>query len=613
MLGSFGKKDGPYHRRSRSTMAAPDTRNSFGRKRRAFLLAVVFGLTVLLGLFFKNLVEIFLTDIASRAAPTQPHEFASNGLLVVNPEGRHPILDLIERAESDWDEKLKRASKSFDEAVLEYKRRYGRAPPKGFDHWWEYVQEHNVQLPDEYDQIFLDLEPFWGVKPADLHALMGTHLENTTESYTVVKSEGNPELMVLAGSLREDQRQGHLETAYLWIDLLNEVQHHLPPFKAVFSPRDNPRTFGDQRIKSMATTAAAEKRHIDIHNLPPAQRLGWRAACKLSSPSAKLPINFAYPPHPNPHKTFIHNHRLAMDPCLHPIIFHTHGQFLSKGTGPMPSETNELFLPIFAYSSTLLHSDLRLTSMHGFVDDIIPRSDDPAWEHKTDERLSWRGTNTGIFHSDLYRWKSAQRARLVAFADDLVGNLTVLTSPSEEGVDAPVGEGMTIRKALVKPAMLDVAFAGTPLGCDPPTCDKLREMFDWHAAQSFKAAGKHKYVLDMDGNGWSSRFKRSITSNALIFKATVYPEWFTDRIIPWLHYVPVQMDLSDLHDSLIFFRGNLNGQGAHDDLAKRIASAGRTWSKTLWRREDMAAYMFRLFLEYARVTSLDREALTLKV
>ncbi|KAG6858275.1 hypothetical protein C0991_003157, partial [Blastosporella zonata] len=29
----------------------------------------------------------------------------------------------------------------------------------------------------------------------------------------------------------------------------------------------------------------------------------------------------------------------------------------------------------------------------------------------------------------------------------------------------------------------------------------------------------------LDGNGWSSRFKRLITSNSLIFKATIYPEW----------------------------------------------------------------------------------------
>jgi hypothetical protein len=70
--------------------------------------------------------------------PLQSHSFRSDGLLEVNPNGRHPIYDLIEHAETEWDKKLKRQSKTLDEAVSEYERRYGRAPPKGFDKW--YVQ-----------------------------------------------------------------------------------------------------------------------------------------------------------------------------------------------------------------------------------------------------------------------------------------------------------------------------------------------------------------------------------------------------------------------------------------------------------------------------------------
>jgi len=103
-----------------------------------------------------------------------------------------------------------------------------------------------------------------------------------------------------------------------------------------------------------------------------------------------------------------------------------------------------------------------------------------------------------------------------------------------------------------------------------------------------------------------------MTSNSLVFKSTIYPEWFTDRIAPWVHYVPTAVDLSDLYDSLVFFRGGLNGEDGHDRLARQIASNGRQWSKTFWRREDMTAYMFRLFLEYARVMSVDREAMSFK-
>ena len=33
---------------------------------------------------------------------------------------------------------------------------------------WKYAVENNVQLPDEYDQIYNDLESFWGIEPSGL-------------------------------------------------------------------------------------------------------------------------------------------------------------------------------------------------------------------------------------------------------------------------------------------------------------------------------------------------------------------------------------------------------------------------------------------------------------
>ena len=106
-------------------------------------------------------------------------------------------------------------------------------------------------------------------------------------------------------------------------------------------------------------------------------------------------------------------------------------------------------------------------------------------------------------------------------------------------------------------------------------------------------SSRYKYVIDIDGNGWSSRFKRLMSSNSLVFKSTVYPEWYSDRIQPWVHYVPISLDYSDLFDSFVFFRGDINGEGNHDALARKIAYAGAKWTRTFWREEDATAYMFR--------------------
>ena len=68
---------------------------------------------------------------------------------------------------------------------------------------------------------------------------------------------------------------------------------------------------------------------------------------------------------------------------------------------------------------------------------------------------------------------------------------------------------------------------------------------------------------------------------------------FSDRVEPWVHYVPVQLDYSDLYSTMMFFAGDFSGRLGHDDLAKRIASAGKAWTEKYWRQEDMTAYMFR--------------------
>ncbi|KAG6884642.1 hypothetical protein C0993_009359, partial [Termitomyces sp. T159_Od127] len=515
------------------------------------------------------------------------HTYRADGLLEVNPDGPHPIYGLVRDARGRWNKKLARASRSLEQAVGEYRQRYKRAPPRGFDHWWAYVEKHSVQLPDEYDQIHRDLEPFWGMDPRDLQRLQA-EWEAHADSYTIGKVRDGPISLVnysLPAIQPEtfDLRDG----AYQIMNLLKEVEEKIPPFRAVFSPHDNPNLPFDWQLREQAIKHAAAETFLDINDPPPVKLNGWIASCPPTSPAVLSPLNLDGPA-PTPRtKTFIHTHRLAMDPCLHPSLLLLHGQFLSHNKGPVP---HRFMPPQFSYSPTMLHHDITPAMPINWIEDLA-EDWNPKWEERRDERLLWRGSNTGIWHARDTRWREAQRTRAVAWATDGdgCGNVTVLRAGKE---DQRVGEGDVVKWARWAPAMLDVAFAGSPGGCAPGTCEELERVFEWRKPVDMIAAGRYKYVLDIDGNGWSSRFKRLITSNALIFKSTIYPEWFTDRIAPWVHYVPVQVDLSDLADSLTFFRGNPNGDGAHDNLAREIASAGREWSLRFWRKEDLTAYMF---------------------
>lgn len=80
----------------------------------------------------------------------------------------HPIPKLMEQAEVRYRKKLAGQSKSLKAAVQQYKKRYGRPPPKGFDEWWAFARKNNVRMVDEYDGLMEDLEPFWGLSGVEL-------------------------------------------------------------------------------------------------------------------------------------------------------------------------------------------------------------------------------------------------------------------------------------------------------------------------------------------------------------------------------------------------------------------------------------------------------------
>lgn len=80
----------------------------------------------------------------------------------------HPIPKLMAEAEDKFRNLLQRQSKTLDAAVAEYKRRYGRDPPKGFDDWWAFAQSRDVKIIDDYDAINEDLSPFWNFSGAEL-------------------------------------------------------------------------------------------------------------------------------------------------------------------------------------------------------------------------------------------------------------------------------------------------------------------------------------------------------------------------------------------------------------------------------------------------------------
>ncbi|WVF68121.1 hypothetical protein IAT40_002884 [Kwoniella sp. CBS 6097] len=532
-----------------------------------------------------------------------------NGFLRVDPQSTvHPIYQLIRDARSEWDEKVQRQSKTLKQAVEEYKRRHQRMPPKGFDKWWAYVCENNVPLPDEYDQIYRDILPFRALSPRDLSA----------RSYAASQLPDTYVLRVKRGSLRTKALYSHEaihgadERLEQQADLLRPIARWLPDLEAVWSVHDTPRTVIGYGHRRELLDHVEEDEWVDADDEIDLTLRGWSAACPART-AIKTHEDDEIPsflPHTSLNqKSFISSHRATMDICSHPDLVPLHGVLAGKNPHVEP------LTPIFTLSKTGLHADILGVPVEQWVDDIqeIP------WDGKKYDQLLWRGSNTGIYHSTDTPWRGSHRTRLLKLTNIQVEQDDGDNEAREEVQILPPPRGMksrTVEKSLqslkltdLNNRFMDLAFTGVPIQCsiDDGTCDELSHEFAWSEPMTHEQALDYKYIIDVDGNAWSARFKRLLAAGSLVFKATIMPEWWTDRIQPWVHYVPIQMDYSDLYDAMVFFQGDPHSHSHGEPaLARDIARAGQEWSKTSWRKEDMVAYMFRLYLEWGRLMALKR-------
>lgn len=303
-------------------------------------------------------------------------------------------------------------------------------------------------------------------------------------------------------------------------------------------------------------------------------------------------------------KTFIVDHKASMDPCAHPDLVRLHG-FLA-GKAPAAEELSAKF----AISKTWLHADVLGIPPEMVADNVtlVP------WARKVHRRLLWRGANTGMFYASDVQWRDSHRVRLMEKGDEAEGLDNVLAPPGNMG-GRSVGEAAGDQDvAAANAAHFDMAFVDAPIQCDDEdgTCAEIAAEYPYRGRVSREDADAHRYVVDVDGNAWSARFQRLLMSGSLVFKSTIMPEWYNDRIQPWVHYVPIKLDYTDLRDALGFFAGDVDGVGGRDDLAENIGMSGREWAETFYRKEDMTAYVFRLYLEWARLQAPNRRAMAFK-
>lgn len=83
----------------------------------------------------------------------------------------------------------------------------------------------------------------------------------------------------------------------------------------------------------------------------------------------------------------------------------------------------------------------------------------------------------------------------------------------------------------------------------------------------------------------------------LLFYQPFWRSWFSERLIPWYHFVPLESDLSN--DNLIIFIDKLTNETDDGKVAHEIALEGAKARTYLLREIDATIYMYRLLIELA--------------
>jgi hypothetical protein len=92
------------------------------------------------------------------------------------------------------------------------------------------------------------------------------------------------------------------------------------------------------------------------------------------------------------------------------------------------------------------------------------------------------------------------------------------------------------------------------------------------------------------GKAFTERFWKLLLLGSIVFKQTQYREWHTERIQPYVDYIPITTSLDDLEDKLQYYANHYH-----------VGRHGRATALQYLRPVDQQCYMYRLMIEYGRL------------
>ncbi|KAF1983970.1 glycosyltransferase family 90 protein [Aulographum hederae CBS 113979] len=573
----------------------------------------------------------FSRPVGPSPIKTSPPEVAEQPLRMEDTT-HHPMAQLIKNAQDEYETVLSGQSKTLQQAVTEYRRRYGMHPPPNFDKWYEFARSKGVVLIDEYDTIYHALLPFWALSPSVIRARVSEAL-GFDENFLIALSVRGGESVRMERGMEWEQKA--------ILGMIRDFVQYLPDMDLAFNIHDEPRVVVPERqlstmvhkAKSEAVPAAfATKNPKNAFSARPedlndgtrlqeffstrfnrfAHQATWTES-RLSCPPDTPASSFEESPLDNltayalGDLGFIYNRTAFSDICMSPSLRNTYGFFAAPNAFNIAHD----LVPIFSQSKLSSFQDILYPSpWYWFQKTKYDEERDVEWDEKADE-LYWRGSTTGGYSRN-GGWRKHHR-QLFVREITAHNNAKILvdkkaSSENEDGSntnkkdDNPNWQVSEVPRQDLK-HLLNIAFSHIGQ-CDASDCLAQTEFFAPLAPRADQQdAWRSKLLLDIDGNAFSGRFYAFLRSKSLVFKLALFREWHDEWVRPWVHFVPLGLRGGEWVEAVRWFVGDGEGRARAREMAER----GRGFAGGSLRRVDFEVWMFRLLIEYGRVIDDDRE------
>ncbi|KAI0015408.1 hypothetical protein F4780DRAFT_87556 [Xylariomycetidae sp. FL0641] len=560
------------------------------------------------------------------------------GMLQPGSLKRSPVDELVYKSRVEADRWLRHAtvSSSLKIAVDEYKdRHHGRDPPQNFDKWFDFALQRGSLVIDRFDQMEEDMLPFWGMEPE--------HIRN---GFDFLKERPDIGVLDIAnGQVRHHGSSDASQNVVLdeAVSMISNFVQYLPEMSIainlgqrpkVMAPWDDiqtyksrtgtsspPTFFGPSRKRGVVEPSVPDSDDRDQARRSTAQpyisATSFRQLQGLSCPHGSAVRDGAQwnvrdfctaCPKPQSREQFLSDWEKSLDPCHQPDAFYLHDFY----TVPHRAELYQGLLPLFSRSKTDSFSDILIPLVRPEASSAFDLRSFPQKQNS----IFWQDDIANQPPPTHHSLHGGHRHRLLHLVNNgsNTETVTMLLGVGSEETSRFQYEVVNTEEANAA-LPFHVSLTNTAGGCNDASCQLVQREF---GLQPRSDVLDHRFVMLLDSaDGPPPSLLSILRSNSVPVLSSIFREWYTERLMAWVHFIPIDLRYHALHSTLSYFVGlkghKLNGRDqlteARSEDSKWIASQGRKWAEQAIRREDMEIYLFRLLLEWGRVIHDDRETM----